>query len=208
MKLRVNKQQYKATEDFYYPLRYEKKRIVLLDTLRTGMGHIDYMFDQQDHRRVPAFTITRDGKVYQHFNPAFYTDVLGDRDLDREAITIMLENAGWLRSILENTFFINWAGDHVHPSQVATRKWRGHDQWQVYTVEQMESLAHLILRLCDKFSITHQISGSNTFMSNARTFQGVCSRSNFNDYNTDVNPFFNFMVLGKRLSDLMGLQEA
>lgn len=207
MKLRVNKQHYKAPEYSYYPLRYEKKRIILMDSLRTGMQHVTYQFDQPDNKQLPAFTVARNGKVYQHYNPAFYNDIMGERDTDRESVFIAIENAGWLRPILEDRFFINWAGDHVPTEHVGNRKWRGHNQWQVYSNHQFDSLAQLILRLSEKFSIPLHLSGSNTLMSESRQFRGICTRSNFNEHHTDVNPFFNFLQLSKRLEELTRHEE-
>ena len=43
-----------------------------------------------------TYTIAANGEVYNHFNPLHYSNLFNYADIDRQIISIGLENVGWL----------------------------------------------------------------------------------------------------------------
>ena len=80
-----------------------------------------------------------------------------------------------------------------------TKEWRGYKYYEQYTKEQYDSTVFLCRSLCLELNINDDSIGHNAFDDNARTYNGIISRSNLDVNYTDLNPSFDFR---KFLKDL------
>ena len=191
----IDETKYILPEGNYYKDRYSKTQIVIGHTGRGDMRH----FGEWKHRRNGKskrnanFTIDKDGKVYQHFDPKYYSDFIGVEQ-DKSNITIVLVNEGWLKNV--NNLYIDWLGHTYNKSSpIFERAWRGHKFWMDYTEEQLDSVRELVVKLCDDFKIKKKCIGHCVFNEDADIFKGITFRSNYKSEMTDISPAFNLDVL-------------
>ena len=119
--------------------------------------------------------------------------------IDKNSIIISLENFGWLKkNPLEETYS-NWIGD-ITKNKVLKKKWREYYYWDIYSSKQIKSLVNLVIDLCQEFNIPKECIGNNVKQDNVENFKGIVSRSNFNFYNKDVNPSFDFKLFKQQLN--------
>ena len=59
----------------------------------------------------------------------------------------------------------------------------------------MKATIKLIKEVCHKNKIPNNFIGHNVLVEGIENFKGIVSRSNYNEYWTDVNPSFNFELL-------------
>jgi hypothetical protein len=62
-------------------------------------------------------------------------------------------------------------------------------------IEQIESLAKLIIKLCEEFDIPKVCTETNVYQNGIENFKGVVSKSSFNLNYKDLNPSFDFKLL-------------
>ena len=118
--------------------------------------------------------------------------------MDKEIITICLENLGWLEKVPLQSYHINWCGD-IYNGEVYNRKWRDYFFWQPYTEDQIEKLSELCVDLLKKYSIDKKIIGHNTQIDYIENFKGISTRSNFDKKFTDLSPAFDFESFEKKI---------
>jgi hypothetical protein len=194
----IDSQTYKLSDKNYYKDVYTKNQIVIGNTFRTGMLHYSSWVNRLNgkNKKTTNFTITKEGKIYQHFDTNFYSNFIGSEQ-DKTAISIVLENLGWLRkdSIIEK--YIDWLGNHYkrNSDEVLIKKWRNHVYWDLYTKEQLNSLKELVLELCGENKISKNFIGHNTFDENIDLYDGIVFKSNYNQESTDVSPAFDMEIL-------------
>lgn len=198
--LSINKEKYSLNENNYYGLVYEKTQIVIGHTGRKDMRHYNGWLKRNfgNYKKTAAFTIDRDGKVYQHYDPIYFSDFI-EHDQDRCSIPITLVNVGWLKFNELNNTYKDWLGHSYSPkNNFIKRNWRNREFWFPYTKEQEESLFLLVNKLCDDFDIKKECIGNNIYDENADIYKGITFRSNYYSELTDVSPAFK-MDLFKEL---------
>ncbi len=171
----------------------EKDVIILGDTCRKGSKHIDRMLlkDNSKSYEWNTYTITREGKIYEHFNPKYYSNHLISDKLNKRAIYILLENMNLLYKI--DDVYYNWLYEVCEEDDVFIKRWRGEMYWEKYTSEQYKSLARLIKYLKELFpTIPNYIIESNIYDSDSIRQTGVLSKSNLFEVFYDLNPAFDF----------------
>ncbi len=191
----INDKKYRLSEKHYIASETIKKQIVLGNTFNSKMGH----FQKWTHRlngsydKTAAFSIDVNGNVYKHFEPIYTSNFLGNIELDKKTITILLENSGWVVKNEEKNQFIDWIG-HIYnkPELVVEKKWRDQSYWTPYTEKQLNSTIKLVNMLCDEFSIKKYVIPHNTKIEDVSNFEGVLYRSNLEKYYTDLSPAWNF----------------
>lgn len=180
-----------------------KSQILLINTFSSIKNHlakIKYRCNG-NFERIPSYTIDLVGQVYNHFNPKYYSKILGFDFLDKRIISIALENIGWLdRNILEDKYY-DWMGNiyKEEDDSVIEINWRGHYFWSPYSEKQLTTLASLIVELCKEHDIPLKFIGENVKVNSINNFAGVVSRSNFFDEVTDISPAFNIDFFVKKL---------
>jgi hypothetical protein len=189
---------YQLTENNYHTEVYDKKQILIGNTNRRGMLHYASWIYRLNgkNKKTAAFTVTKEGVIYQHYDPKYYSNFLG-QESDKITIPIVLENLGWFRKDSINNKYVDWLGNyHVKQvEEVLMKRWRNHLYWDIYTEEQLTSLKELIIQLCDTYNIDKKSIGCNVFNEDVDLFNGITFRSNYYQELTDVNPSFTFEVL-------------
>lgn len=194
----IDFESYKLSQNNYYKEVYDKTQIVIGNTNHVGMQHYPtwiYRINGKN-KKTSHFTITKEGKIYQHFDPIYYSDFLNNQQ-DKASISIVLENIGWYRKDAINGKYVDWLGKEYIKTEeeVLMKRWRNHTYWDIYSEEQMLSLKKLVSELCSKYGIEKRSVGTNVHNEDIDLFNGITFRSNYYQELTDVNPSFKFEVL-------------
>ncbi len=186
---------YKLLVENYIPIETSKKQIVIGHTFNHGMKHVigwKHRFNGK-YKKTASFTISQEGIIYKHFEPKFYSELLGNKEMDKKSIVILIENDGWLLKDIEKNSFISWVGDiYNKPEEVVEKRWREYSYWAPYTEKQIESALKLIKELCSEFSIPMTSISHNTKVDNLEKYEGILYRSNLDKHYTDLSPAWNF----------------
>lgn len=190
----IDDKTYELPESNFFKEQTIKKQIIIAHTSSEGMRHtIKWKNRMNGHyKKTAAFTVTKEGLIYQHFDPIYFSELFGNLEQDKKNILIFLENEGWLTKDTEKNQFINWSG-HIYnrPESIHERKWRGYSYWAPYSEAQFESTIFLVNKLCEDFSIKKNAVPHNTKIDNLDGFEGVLYRSNFEKHYTDLSPAWN-----------------
>jgi len=191
----IDKETYNLTEKNYYNIETNKKLIVLGNSLSDKDNHITGWENRMggEYKKTSTYTIFRNGEIYEHFKPIYYSSFVENENVDKKIISITLENQGWLNKDLKNDRYFNWVGNiYKRNKSVYEKRWRGFVYWDSYTNKQMKSCVFLIKHLCDKFNIENKCVGHNTYIDGIDMFEGITYRSNFQREYTDLNPSWDF----------------
>lgn len=171
----------------------KKKQIILCHTSREVGEYLTSLrlrhYGKYD--KIPHFVITREGKILQLLPLNSNTNFFGNSTTKKESIIVCLENLGWLSKKPLTTVYLNWIGN-IYKQEVYEKRWRDYGLWQPYTDIQVEKTSQLCQWLCDELTIPRVFVGHNTKIEGIEMFNGVCSRSNFNQRFTDLSPAFDF----------------
>tara|TARA_R100001198_G_C5214005_1_gene198358 strand:+ start:143 stop:706 length:564 start_codon:yes stop_codon:yes gene_type:complete len=172
------------------------KQILLCNTNREYKYYtkgIKYRLNGK-YQRIPNFVVKKDGKT-EFLNKedvtSFFLEGYHKKD---SIIVIALENRGWLRRRSTDGKYVDWLGD-IYNNKAHEKKWRGELFWDGYTTEQMKEVAKLIDLICEVKKTEKNFIGHNVLVDGVQDFKGVVSRSNYNEYWTDLGPSFNFEIL-------------
>lgn len=171
-----------------------KKRIILTHSSSIGDSHIVKWKTRLNgrYKKTAAFTVSLSGKIYQHYDPIYFSEFSGNLEMDKGNIIVILENEGWLIKNEEKKQFINWSGNiYNRLDDVVERKWRGYRFWAPYTSKQFTSTISLISTLCEDFYIPKIAMPNNVKSEGLEDFKGVLYRSNFEKHYTDISPAWN-----------------
>lgn len=197
----IDTKTYKVEAKNYYKSISEKKQIILCGSLRKSNFGIIHMQHKEygNTKKWNAFTISREGKIYRHYDPKYYTDFIGIKEIDRQAITIVLENLGGLFKISEEEY-INWINESCDSKNVYKRGWTNYMYWEKYYEPQINATAELCNSLCETFKIRKKVIGFNSYHKDIIKFNGIISKSNYFETITDLNPSFDFEEFQKKLT--------
>lgn len=180
----------------------KKKQIILMHTSRNVENYLLSLKYRNNgkYEKIPNYVISRDGKILKLLNNNENTNLFNNVRLNKNSITISLENLGWVeRQPLKNSY-INWIGD-IYKEKVFERKWRDYFHWQPYTDIQIEQTSNLCKMLSNELSIKKECVGHNTKINGVEKIEGIITRSNLDSEFTDVSPAFNFEQFIKYLED-------
>lgn len=193
-KPKIDIETYAVEEYNYYHTKHKKNQIILAGSLRKDNFHIKHLQKKEygKTKKWNTFTISREGEIFQHFDPKCYTDYMGIKDVDKHAISIVLENMGMVFYDYETGHFLNWVHEICDENLVYEKNWKTCRYWEMYADAQFSSLVELCEYLCEKYNIPLDSLGFNVHHEDTAKFKGIVTRSNFDvDYN-DLNPSFNF----------------
>lgn len=207
--INIDKKKYKIGEDNYIKKKTKKELIIIGDTCRSDSNHIIRM-QQKDFgnsREWNTFTISRDGKIYQHYNPDYYSNYSGDSKIDKRSISILFENMNYL-NVVDDKYF-NWINEECKDiNNIYKKYWKSGYYWEKYTEEQYISFVDLLVDLFGKYKdIPNRIIPSNLYESESYTYKGVLSRSNISKEEVDVNPSFDYKKVITLLSEKIEIKE-
>jgi N-acetyl-anhydromuramyl-L-alanine amidase AmpD len=179
-----------------------KGQIVLTHTSRELKSYLQSIKTRYSGKydKIPHYVIGRDGVIHKLLDDLEYTKYFRKMQMNKNSITISLENLGWLLKQPLTDYYINWIGD-IYKGKVFERKWRGYYFWQPYTDEQINSLYLLLKDITDKFNIEFNIVGHNTIINGVEKLNGIICRSNFTEKYTDINPSFDFELFLNKIKN-------
>ena len=150
------------------------------------------------YKKNSAFSIDIDGKIYQHYDPKFYSNFLNIKDVNEIIISINLVNTGWLTKKIKTNEYFDYIGNPYN-GEVINKRWRGKIFWVPYTNKQINSLVELCKYLSNKFGIPLKSIGHNTKVDSVFNYEGIVFKSNFMIEYRDLSPAFDFTSFDNKL---------
>ena len=180
----------------------DKNQIILVHTSRNVGEYLASLKHRHngDYNKIPHYVISRKGEIIQLLDNDQNTNFFNDPVYDKKSIVISLENLGWIEKEPLKNHYINWIGN-IYKEKIVDKKWRDYFFWQPYTDIQLDNLAELSKDLSEKMSINLTCIGHNTKTNRMETFNGIFTRSNFDENYTDVSPAFDFEYFIKKLEN-------
>lgn len=205
MILALDKDTYALDSKNFHTLRHKKTQIILGGSLRKDSNHILHLKhkDFGMTKRWPTFSITREGKIFQHYDPTYYSDYMGVKDIDKKSVSIVLENMGMLFYDVNKESFVNWIDEACTDSKMIGEKlWKNSRYWERYSNAQYDSLVWLCNFLIKEHDIKLDAIGHNVLETeiDLPNFQGILTRSNYDSDYTDLNPMFEWNKFLKMLN--------
>ena len=185
----IDSDSYKINDLNYNMIKSKKKQIILSSSLRRGNNHI-IRLEHKDFgktKRWNTYTITREGIVYEHYSPIYSSNFLDIEIIDKQSISIILENMGHLNE--NNGVYTNWINEECEKELVIEKKWNIYQYWEMYTDKQIKSCIELCNMLCDKFKIKNELIDFSSYHKDIRKFNGIIYQSNCVENSDDINPF-------------------
>jgi len=197
--LKIDKKSRRLDGKKYYKTKYTKTQIILGSTNRYDNF---YYLNQKSKigggsKDSNAYTISREGIIYEHFDPKYYTDFMGDKSIDKGSISVMLENMGGLTYNFLTDTYRNWENKDCDDNLKYEKRSKGFQYWESYTEKQIKSTFDLSRYLLDEFSIENSCIGNNKIVASdsIEFFNGVVCRSNYSVDYLDLNDSFDFREL-------------
>lgn len=189
--------------------KHKKKQIILLNTncsIENHLTKLDLRYQSRTlnpifYDKTPTFTIDNVGNIYQHTNIDSCVNIFENDKYNNHAITIALENIGWVSHNESDNTYHDWIGNKYEGS-IQKRPWRGKKNWANYFNEQIDVLSQLINYLCLEYSIKNEFIGHNVFVDQIYEFNGIFNRSNISANHYDLTPAFNFELLSEKLKNI------
>lgn len=146
------------------------------------------------HNRKPNYVIDKKGKIILLNKNDVTHEYLRGYHKDRSVIVICLENRGWLKRRSKDGKYVDWLGD-IYDSRPIEKKWRGIVYWDGYSEKQLQQTNKLVTQLCNQYLLPLNFVGHNTLIDGIEEFNGITTKSNYNEFWRDLNPTFNFEIL-------------
>jgi N-acetyl-anhydromuramyl-L-alanine amidase AmpD len=180
----------------------KKTQIVLTHTTRNLFDYVSSIKLRFGGNpiKLPHYLIGKDGKVLHLLDDNKNGKFLNSDRVNNKCIVICLENLGWLEKQPLKNYHINWIGS-IYREKVFDRKWRDYFFWDPYTEIQLEKTAELCKELSKKHDISPQCIGHNTKIKGVDSYLGIITRSNFDEFATDISPAFDFEKFLKLLKN-------
>ena len=170
-----------------------KKQIILCHTSREVDKYLTSLQFRYNGKydKVPHFVITKEGEILQLLPELGYSNFFSKSELNKNSIFICFENLGWLEKKPLSQEYINWEGS-IYNEKVYEKKWRDFFFWDPYTDKQVEQASKLCSQLIENLHLNKRCVGHNTKIDGIEKFEGVTSKSNYDQRFTDLNPSFKF----------------
>ena len=197
--MHIDKKKYKITDNNFYKRKTPKTQIILATSLRKDNYHITRLQHKEygNTKKWNTFSVTRTGKIYQHYDSDYYSDFIGIKYADKQSISIVIENMGYLFKTFDDNY-INWLNEICDKNKVKKKKYI-YDYWEKFTVNQMKNVGILCNELCDKYNIPKKLINFPHYHKDISNFEGIVYRSNYDDDSNDYNPLFNKEIFNKNL---------
>lgn len=198
----IDRKTHKIDSKNYVQSKTKKSQIILAGSLRKASNHI-LRLKKKDFgltKTWPTFSIRRDGKIFQHFDPNYYSEFMGDKEIDKKAITIVLENMGVVSFDYDKSQYLNWINEECDEELVYEKLWKNNRYWESYTEEQMKACISLCVYLCRNYGVKQDCLGYYVHHEGSLIYNGILTRSNYNSDYCDLNPSFDFKRFLKELS--------
>lgn len=202
MEIKIDNETYKVKDDNCYKTPIAKTQIILATSLRKNDYHIKRLLhkDFGKSKRWNTYTISREGIIYQHYDDIYHSDFLNIKNVDKQTISIVLEN---MCSLFEspNGDYINWLNEICDKNNIIEKKWLGYKFWEKFPNKQIESTALLCQHICEKHNIPKVCVEFNHYHKDISKFRGIAFKGNYVEDSNDVNPMFNIQKFNKLLKN-------
>jgi N-acetyl-anhydromuramyl-L-alanine amidase AmpD len=181
---------------------HPKKQIILTHTSRRVeplMVSFKYR-SNGNYSKLPHYIITQEGLVIKLLDDERVSNYFTDKKINDRSIVISFENLGWLEKQPLKNAHINWIGD-IYSGKVVERKWRDNFFWHPYTEIQLDKAAELCVNLSKTHKIPLTCIGHNTKVKGSESFSGILTKSNLDNFSTDLSPAFNFDYFVNKLNN-------
>ena len=197
MEIKIDNNTYKISDDLHYNTTIAKTQIILSLSLRKSNYHIirQQHKDYGKAKNWNTFTISREGKIYQHYDPKYHTDFMGIKEIDKKSISIVLENMGILFN--ENGNFVNWLNESCDPKRVIEQNWLSYHYWEKIDLPQINSTVHLCKQLSKEFGIPSDIIEFHYYHKGMENYKGIAFKSNYIEDNRTYRHFYTILSLLK-----------
>lgn len=199
----IDRETYKISDNNYIKDEQPKSQIILASSNRKINNHINRLLIKENGKTKTwnTYTVTREGIIYEHYNPIYYSNFIGDDNIDIKSVSIVLENMGPLLYNNEKNIYYNDLNEKYEGGEdnVFIKEWRGYKYYEPYTKEQYNSTVFLCRLLCLELNISDDTYGHNAFEETSKYFNGIVSRSNLDINSSDLNPSFDFKKFIKDL---------
>lgn len=198
----VDRKTHAVRAENYHMNKTKKSQIILAGSNRKGSNNI-LRLRKKDFgltKRWPTFTIRRDGKIFQHYDPQYYSDFMDIKEIDKKSISVVLENMGMVYFDFEKGKYINWINEVCEEDNLFEKVWKSGRYWEKYTDKQMVACVNLCAYLCRTYGIKQDCMGHYVFQDDTNAYKGIVTRSNYNSDFSDVNPSFDFKRFLKDLN--------
>jgi N-acetyl-anhydromuramyl-L-alanine amidase AmpD len=180
----------------------KKKQIILVHSGRPADDYLQKLKyrNNGDYNKIPNYVIKLNGEIVQLLENNEHTIFFDEMNINRNSITICLENLGWLVKEPLTNHYVNWIGD-IYKGEVYVKKWRDYYFWHPYSDEQIIALGDLCKLLFKENGIKNHIIGHNTKINDYYKVEGVLTKSNIDSKSTEVSPAFDFNKLIKTIEN-------
>jgi N-acetyl-anhydromuramyl-L-alanine amidase AmpD len=198
--MQIDSTTYEIKEINRYKTQSVKTQIILATSLRKNSYHITRLLHKEfgKTKRWNTYTISREGVVYQHYDNKFHTDFLGIKEIDKESISIVLENMGCLFQTPAGKY-INWLNEVCEEENIITKNWLGYSYWEKFTDKQIECAVLLCRQLCEEYNIPKVCIDFHHYHKDTIRFKGIVFRSNYIQDSSDINPLFDIPKFNEML---------
>lgn len=190
--MNIDSQTYWIDEANRYKTQNPKVQIVIATSLRKDSNHIIRLEHKEfgKTKKWNTYTISRDGLIYQHYDPKNHSDFLGIKEADKQSISIVLENMGCLFKTPDGTY-ISWINEICDEERIVEKSWLGYNYWEKFDEKQIIACAELCKSICDKFNIHRTVIDFHNYHKDTLKFKGIVFRSNYIEDCSDINPLFD-----------------
>lgn len=198
--MNINTTTYCIDKSRYNATKIAKTQIVIGTSLRQGRNYLTRILNRKlfNMKTVPAFTIGRDGTIFQHYKSEFHSEFLRNKNADIKSISIVLENMGALILANDGTY-VNWVNEVCDEENVGIKKTQGFEYWEKFPNEQILALVWLCKEMSEKHGISAKCIEFNHYNANIVQFKGIAFRSNYIDDSSDINPLFEIEKFNEML---------
>ena len=198
---RIDRKTHKVEEGNRYVSATEKSQIIISLSLRKSDFHIKRLKHKEygNTKKWNTFSITRDGKIFEHFDPKYYSDYCGIKQVDKKSISIVLENMGALTKNNRNEY-INWINEICLNNNVIEKRWLGQKYWEVFSEKQIKSMVYLCKKLCKQFNIPTKIIDFPQYHKDTVKYKGIVLKSNYFEDCNSINPLFDLRYFNELLN--------
>ena len=192
---------YGIDEINYHDTETTKTQIILCRSLRKKNFHITRL-QRKDFGKTTkwnTYTISREGVIYQHYDNKLYTDFIGIKKVDKQSISVVLENMGSLFETSDNAY-INWLNEICEPKNTKMKMWLGYKYWEKFPLKQIKSTVSLCGDLCDEFDIPKQCIDFDYYHKDIIKYNGIVFKSNYLENSGDIHPLFNIKKFNESLN--------
>ena len=196
----IDNETYKINEVNRHKTQTVKTQIVLASSLRKDSYYITRLLhkDFGKTKKWNTYTISRDGTIFQHYDNKYHSDFLGIKEVDKQSVSIIMENMGSLFQTTEGKH-INWINEVCDEQNVIEKQWYGYNYWEKFSDTQLESLVLLCEELCEQFNIPKVCIEFHHYHKDTIKFRGIVFRSNYIEDSSDINPLFDISKFNEML---------